>query len=415
MKKARALIGALVLSCLFTIPAYAKGWEDWKQDPSKKYYKQGSSEHMWVYTNDEGFRMREVWVQGADRENWYYVSEFYTIAQNMYIPFNRKDYYFDKNGVAYEVKGKNSNGSEITEKVKTPPEGEYFVYTDGRMYYDTNKTEKEDDSSKDRKQKTYTPKGVINTANIEINNKYGWKQDNTGWWWKEENGTYPISTWKQIGGKYYYFGSDGYMLHDTITPDGYKVNSDGVWDQSAAQQTNNNKNGGDAYSNLIYPVDVIGGGFTKNSVDGISPSIGFRNNSGKTIKYIDFEMTPYNSVDDPVKCSIRGYSNKICEATGPYSPDTGVCDMLYSITSGPLLVIDNKTDHPYYYTSRSYKKTELEKLAYAKTFSNMPMWDCVWYNGNVSYIKVSKVTIEYMDGTTDIMQTNVLLYNDPRL
>lgn len=41
--------------------------------------------------------------------------------------------------------------------------------------------------------------------------------------------TYPVNTWKEIDGKQYYFGSDGYMLHDTVTPDGYTVGSDGAW------------------------------------------------------------------------------------------------------------------------------------------------------------------------------------------
>lgn len=56
-----------------------------------------------------------------------------------------------------------------------------------------------------------------------------WKQDSKGWWWQEDNGSYPTSSWKNIGGKSYYFGADGYMLHDTTTPDGYKVGSDGAW------------------------------------------------------------------------------------------------------------------------------------------------------------------------------------------
>ncbi len=56
-----------------------------------------------------------------------------------------------------------------------------------------------------------------------------WKQDAKGWWWQEENGSYPVSTWKNIGGKSYYFGADGYMLANTTTPDGYKVGSDGAW------------------------------------------------------------------------------------------------------------------------------------------------------------------------------------------
>lgn len=56
-----------------------------------------------------------------------------------------------------------------------------------------------------------------------------WKQDNAGWWYQNDDGSYPTNSWQEIDGKQYYFGSDGYMLHDTTTPDGYKVGSDGAW------------------------------------------------------------------------------------------------------------------------------------------------------------------------------------------
>lgn len=56
-----------------------------------------------------------------------------------------------------------------------------------------------------------------------------WKQDSKGWWYQEDNSSYPVSTWKEINGKQYYFGADGYMLANTTTPDGYTVNGDGAW------------------------------------------------------------------------------------------------------------------------------------------------------------------------------------------
>ncbi len=64
-----------------------------------------------------------------------------------------------------------------------------------------------------------------------------WKQDNTGWWYQNDDGSYPTNTWQEIDGKQYYFGNDGYMFHDTTTPDGYYVDSNGVWDQSAEVRT----------------------------------------------------------------------------------------------------------------------------------------------------------------------------------
>ena len=56
-----------------------------------------------------------------------------------------------------------------------------------------------------------------------------WKLDNTGWWYLNDDGSYPSSQWMEIDGKQYYFGSDGYMLSNTITPDGYLVGTDGAW------------------------------------------------------------------------------------------------------------------------------------------------------------------------------------------
>jgi len=35
--------------------------------------------------------------------------------------------------------------------------------------------------------------------------------------------------WKVINGVWYYFGIDGKMLYDIITPDGYRLDKDGRW------------------------------------------------------------------------------------------------------------------------------------------------------------------------------------------
>lgn len=42
----------------------------------------------------------------------------------------------------------------------------------------------------------------------------GWKQDGAGWWWQEDNASYPVNTWKQIYGQWYYFDNNGYMLDE---------------------------------------------------------------------------------------------------------------------------------------------------------------------------------------------------------
>lgn len=55
-----------------------------------------------------------------------------------------------------------------------------------------------------------------------------WMQDTTGWWYQNDDGGHTTGNWQTIDGKMYYFGADGYMLANTITPDGYQVGADGA-------------------------------------------------------------------------------------------------------------------------------------------------------------------------------------------
>ena len=56
-----------------------------------------------------------------------------------------------------------------------------------------------------------------------------WKQNNKGWWYQNEDSSYPQQRWQEIDGKQYYFDENGYMLSNTITPDGYRVGADGTF------------------------------------------------------------------------------------------------------------------------------------------------------------------------------------------
>lgn len=56
-----------------------------------------------------------------------------------------------------------------------------------------------------------------------------WLTDDTGWWYQNDDGSYLQNGWHEIDGKQYYFQPDGYILRDTITPDGYVVDTDGSW------------------------------------------------------------------------------------------------------------------------------------------------------------------------------------------
>lgn len=87
----------------------------------------------------------------------------------------------------------------------------------------------------------------------------GWQSDANGWWWQNEDGSYPSNTWQWIDGngdgvaECYYFDGNGYMLANTTTPDGYQVNVDGAWVVNGAVQTQNNRNGTQTVTNTSAP------------------------------------------------------------------------------------------------------------------------------------------------------------------
>ena len=62
-----------------------------------------------------------------------------------------------------------------------------------------------------------------------------WQLDSIGWWWQNDDGSYPTNSWQWLDGngdgvaECYYFDGNGYMLANTTTPDGYQVNADGAW------------------------------------------------------------------------------------------------------------------------------------------------------------------------------------------
>lgn len=65
-------------------------------------------------------------------------------------------------------------------------------------------------------------------------NSAGWKQDDKGWWYQFENGSYPANTWEYLkwsgGEDWFFFNDDGYMVTGWIKWDGswyYCDDSDG--------------------------------------------------------------------------------------------------------------------------------------------------------------------------------------------
>ena len=202
----------------------------WTNDESgnKKYRKPDGSfvSGGWLRVDDESYYMDENGVMLTDTitPDGIYVN--INGEKTNYIP----GWYQDEGGWHYIMKNGYYAGAT------------WIQDTDGKWYYINIGTYMETDD--------ITPDGYYVDANgvwdgnaSTINNKVnlgpgvskGWEPVDTGWKFKQEDGTYLTNSWKQgQDGKWYYLNEDGWMLKDTTTPDGFYVDADGVWDENAA-------------------------------------------------------------------------------------------------------------------------------------------------------------------------------------
>jgi hypothetical protein len=128
------------------------------------------------------------------------------------------------------------------------------------------------------------------------------------------------------------------------------------------------ESGYDAIGKSNYPLRIHDVSIAEmNSVGGVTVGITAQYfKKSKNIKYLYFTLTPYNSVGDKVACSIRGTSEFIGRVTGPVA-------------------------------------AQYDPLFW--------FWETAWYNSAITCIKVSKVKIEYTDGSsyTYVREINKIL------
>ena len=153
-----------------------------------------------------------------------------------------------------------------------------------------------------------------------------------------------------------------------------------------------------------------------NSADGVSFYLYWNNHSDKAIKYIHFYVTPYNRVNDPLKCDITGDSNVDCYETGPFykvsdktdwEAETYVLSTTDTAEDGTVTPALNGIHDGKSYRM-NYAYTDIEEFIpdipiTPARYDNVFMrhyWDCVWYNNSVDHLVITKVVIEYMDGTS---------------
>lgn len=91
---------------------------------------------------------------------------------------------------------------------------------------------------------TVTPDGYYVNANGERTNYIpGWYQDGETWKYIRKNGYLVTNQWMQdTDGKWYYFNMLSAILSDTLTPDGYYVDSSGAWNGAPSSSASNEIN-----------------------------------------------------------------------------------------------------------------------------------------------------------------------------
>ena len=160
----------------------------------------------------------------------------------------------------------------------------------------------------------------------------------------------------------------------------------------------------------LVPGVSIGGVYVQlNSAAGAEPFIYWKNDSGKVIKYVTFTAVPYNAVGDIVSSTIGGGTYERLLVTGPVGPageDLAERGNYYFVNNEKHVVIVNSedTDRLFYYDD-NYNRIFIPVSEY-KNIYRTSSWDPIWYNSSIRKVVVTKIYVEYMDGTTETI-------NDP--
>ena len=105
---------------------------------------------------------------------------------------------------------------------------------------------------------TITPDGFyVNSDGEKVSYMPGWYKDGNYWRYIQKNGYYLANSWYQdTDGKYYYFNMGDVMAVNTTTPDGYYVDENGVWDGNASTVAAAEKNLGPGVDKGWEPIDI---------------------------------------------------------------------------------------------------------------------------------------------------------------
>lgn len=167
---------------------------------------------------------------------WDEAEDAFQYQVQLYRNGSKLDYTINTNGLSIDLSGYMRKKGRYTFRVKVRDRisDEYGRYSELSTSYvqekdlDTNKT-----NTRRTTKKTNTTK--VNTQNGDENPGPGvvgknWQHDGSGWWYRNEDGSYPAGEWKEIDQAWYYFREDGYRHTGWLTIEGarYYCHEDGT-------------------------------------------------------------------------------------------------------------------------------------------------------------------------------------------
>lgn len=200
------------------------------------------SNDEWYYFNETNKAMKKGWHHDDKDGYWYYLNSSNGKMATGWQKIDGKEYFFQPVRDMGNYHFNNEQEKWLYSMNSKVPYGAMYVSTT------TPDGFKVDGSGAKVAEETAAQSGNTNASSGTQTTKNGWVSEN-GSWHYYENGTlaknkwlnvsgkwyYVVSdgsmisnTWKEIGGKSYYFGADGAMYVNTTTPDGNKVDSNGV-------------------------------------------------------------------------------------------------------------------------------------------------------------------------------------------
>ena len=219
-------------------------------------------ENSWYFYTNSG-AMKTGWLK--DKESWYYLDPETGIMAVGSKEVDGKNYFFSSAGTM-QVGWQWSNDSwhyyATSGALQTGwlKDGDVWYYLEGKegdMLVGLHQV--------DGKQYYFSKSGAMQTGWKWFDNHYryfesngamktGWIKDKGVWYYlNPEDGIMLVGLhkvngdhyyfdesgamqtgWKQLDGNWYYFQADGSLLKNATTPDGYKVNEEGIWKQAVA-------------------------------------------------------------------------------------------------------------------------------------------------------------------------------------